>query len=113
MSVVVIMPRFLLPIVILSFISVVGFGYVVLEMSPDQTVAVILFLVTFFLSLTFALSLTFFFLHKKFFFKPKSFTALGPVISEDDLRPLFRTSLRNAILVALLAVTLLVLQRFL
>ena len=107
------MPRFLLPIVILSFVSAAGFGYVVLNLNPDQTVSVILFLLTFFFSLASALSLIFFFLHKKFFFKPKAFTALGPVATDDDFRLLFRTSLRNAILVAALLTILLVIQRFL
>lgn len=98
------MPRFLLPIFILALVSSAGFGFVVLKLDPEQPVSVILFLVTLFLSLTFLLSLVFFFLHKKFFFKPKRF---------DDLRPLFRTSLRNAFLIVLLVTLLVVLQRFL
>lgn len=107
------MPRFLLPVFILTLISLTGFGFVVLRRSPEQTVSVVLFLVTFFLSLVFILSLVFFCFHKKFFFKPKTFAALGPVIVENDLRPLFRTSFRNATLVAALATVLLILQRFL
>jgi hypothetical protein len=105
------MPRFLLPIFVLTLLSLTGFGLVVLKLDPSQTSSVVLFLVTLFLSLTFGLSLLFFFVHKKFFFKPKAFTALGPAVSDDDLRPLFRTSLRQAVLVALLLTILLVLQR--
>lgn len=107
------MPKFLLPIFILTLISLSGFGLVVLKTNPEQTVSVVLFLLTLFLGLIFTLSLILFFLRQKFFFKPKSFTALGPVVSDDELRPLFRTSLRRAILVAALLTTLLVLQRFL
>jgi hypothetical protein len=105
------MPRFLLPIFVLTLLSLTGFGLVVLKLDPSQTSSVVLFLVTLFLSLTFGLSLLFFFVHKKFFFKPKAFTALGPAVPDDGLRPLFRTSLRQAVLVALLLTILLVLQR--
>ena len=107
------MPKFLLSIFILTLVSLLGFGFVVLKLDPEQTFSVILFLVTFFLSLTSTLSLVFFFVHKKFFFKPKTFVALGPVVIAEDLRPLFRTSFRNAILVAVLLTIFLVLQRFL
>ncbi len=107
------MPRFLLPVFILTLVSLAGFGFVVLNLNPDQTVSVILFLVTLFLSLVFILSLVFFFLREKFFFKTKSFTALGPLVTDDYLRPLFRTSLRRAALLAALLTALLVLQRFL
>ena len=107
------MPRFLLPVFILSLVSLAGFGCVVLNLNPDQTVSVILFLTTLFLSLVFSLSLVLFSVHKKFFFKPKVFTALGPVVTDGELRPLFRTSLRRAILMAVLLTALLVLQRFL
>jgi len=107
------MPRFLLPIFILTLVSLLSFGFVVLKLIPAQTLSVVLFLITLFLTLTFSLSLTFFFIHRKIFFKPKAFTALGPVVTDDELRPLFRTSLRRALLVAALTTTLLVLQRFL
>jgi len=105
------MPRFLLLVFILTVIPLVGFGTVVLKVSPNQTSSVILFLTTFFLTLTSLLSLIFFFFRKKFFFKPKAFTALGPLITDDELRSLFRTSLRRAILAAILTTALLVLQR--
>lgn len=105
------MPRFLLPVFILTLVSLSGFGYVVLKLSPDQTVSAVLFLATLFLGLTFILSLIFFFLHKKLFFKPKSFTALGPLVTDDDLRSLFRTSLRRATLVAVIVIVLLVLGK--
>lgn len=105
------MPRFLLPIFVLVLISSVGFGFVVLKLDPEQPVSVILFLVTLFLSLVSVLSVLLFFLHKKLFFKPKTFSALGPVVLAEDLRPLFRTSLRNSFLIALLVTLLLVLQR--
>ena len=107
------MPRFLLPIFILGLISSVGFGFVVLQLDPEKTTSVVLFLATLFLSLTFTLSLLFFFVHKKFFFKPKTFAALGPVVIAEDLRPIFRISLRNSFLIALLVTLLLVLQHFL
>lgn len=107
------MPKFLLPVFILALVSLSGFGCVVLRMGPDQTVSVTLFLVTFFLSLTLALSLVFFFVHRKFFFKPRTFDAFGPLVTDDELRPLFRTSLRRSFLVALLVTLLLVLRRFL
>ena len=105
------MPRFLLPIFILGLISSAGLGSVVLRMGPEQTVSVVLFLATFFFSTTAVLSLTFFFVRKKFFFKPKTFAALGPVVIADDLRPLFRTSLRNAVVISVIATVLLVLRR--
>jgi len=105
------MPRFLLPIFILTLISLIGFGLVVLKLSPDRNASVVLFLITLFLTLSFLLSLVFFFVHRKIFFKPKTFTALGPVVTDDELRFLFRTSLRRAVLVAILATVLLVLQR--
>jgi len=105
------MPRFLLPIFILTLVSLVGFVFVVLWMSPDETLSVILFLATLFLGLTSLLSLIFFFVYKKFFFKPKTFTALGSLVTDDELRSLFRTSFRRAVLVAILATGLLVLQR--
>ena len=105
------MPRFLLPIFILALISLAGFGFVVLKLDPERTVSVVLFLLTFFFGLTFMLSLVFFFLHKKFFFKPKTFAALGSVVIDNDLRPLFRTSLRNAFLVAIVLTALLVLNK--
>lgn len=104
------MARWMLPIFILALLSLAGFSYVVLNLSPDQTSSVILFLVTFFLGLAFTLSLVFFFLHKKFFFKPKAFTAFGPVVSDDDLRPLFCTSLRNAFLASVAVIALAVLR---
>jgi len=104
-------PRFLFPVIILTLSSLASFGYVVLNLSPDRTLAVILFLVTFFLSLVFVLSLVFFFLQKKFFFKPKAFTAFGPLITDDDLRLLFRASFRCAVLIALLLATLLIFHR--
>jgi len=116
------MPRFLLPIFILALVSSTGLGFVVLKLDPEQTSSVILFLVTLFLSIALTLSLIFFFVHKKFFFKPRFQTALGPVVidpargwssSGRDLRPLFRTSLRNATLLAALITLLLILQRFL
>ena len=107
------MPRFLLLVSILAFSSLVGFGFVVLKLDPKQTSSVILFLVTLFLSIALTLSLIFFFVHKKFFFKPRFQTALGPVVIADDLRPIFRTSLRRAVLLAALLIILLVLQRFL
>jgi len=105
------MPKFLPPVLILTLVSLTGFGLVVLRMGPDKTLSVVLFLATFFLALIFLLSLTFFFIHKKFFFKPKAFMALGPVVTDDELRSLFRTSFRRALLVAALATGLLVLQR--
>jgi len=83
---------------------------VVLRLGPRQTSSVILFLLTFFLSLTSTLSLAFFFIHKKFFFKPKIFAALGPVVIEEDLRPLFRISLRNAFLVSVVVIILAVVK---
>lgn len=107
------MPKFLAPIFILSLVFLSGFLYVVLKLDPEQTPSVVLFLVTLFLSLTFILSLLFFFIHKKFFFKPKTFAALGPVVIAEDLRPLFRTSFRNAALLAALLTILLIFQRFL
>ncbi len=107
------MPKFLLPVFILALVSLAGLGYVVLKLDPEQTSSIILFLVTFFFSLTFALSLVFFFVHKKLFFKPRAFDAFGSVITENDLRLIFRTSFRNAILLAALLTILLVLQRFL
>ncbi len=107
------MPKFLSPIFILALISSAGFGFVVLKLDPSANLSVILFLATLFLSLTFTLSLVFFFVHKRLFFKPKTFAALGPVVIDSDLRPLFRTSFRNAILLAALLTILLILQRFL
>ena len=105
------MPKFLLSILILALISSTGFGFVVLKLDPERTLSVVLFLMTFFLSLTSILSLVFFFIYKKFFFKPKTFAALGPVVIDNDLRPLFRTSLRNAFLVAIVLTALLVLNK--
>lgn len=96
------MPRFLLPVLVLFLTSLTGLGFVVLKLDPEQASSVVLFLLTFFLSLTSVLSLAFFFIHKKFFFKPKTFS---------DLRPLFRASLRKAFLIALLATLLLVIQQ--
>jgi len=107
------MPRFLLSVFILALVSLAGFGFVVLRTSPNQAISVALFLTAFFFSTASALSLIFFFVHKKFFFKPKTFAALGPVVTADDLRPIFRTSLRRAVLLAALLIILLVLQRFL
>ncbi len=105
------MPRFLLPIVVLSFVFLSGLGYVILNLSPDQTISVILFLVTFFLSILSVSSVLLFFIHKKFFFKSKTFTAFGPLVTDDDLRSIFRTSLRNAFLISALATALLVFRR--
>jgi len=107
------MPKFLLPIFVLTLVSLSSFGFVVWKLGPSQTSSVILFLITLFLGLTFILSLIFFFVHKKFFFKPQAFDAFGPVVSDDDLRSIFRTSLRNAFLTSLLLTTLLILWRFL
>lgn len=105
------MPRFLLPIAALSLVSLTAFGYVVLELSPEQNLSVILFLATLFLTLTFLLSVVFFFAHQKFFFKPRAFTALGPIATDDELRTIFRTSLRLAALIAILLTILPILQR--
>ncbi len=107
------MPKFLLPAFILAPLSLVGFGYVVLRLDPGRPPSVVLFLIIFFLGLASTLSLIFFFVHKKFFFKPKTFAALGPVVSDDELRSLFRPSFRWAVLIAALSTALLVLQRFL
>ncbi len=101
----------MLPIFILALLSLAGFGYVVLNLSPDKTVSVVLFLVTFFLSMFSVFSVLLFFVHKKFFFKPKTFTALGPLVTDDDLRSIFRISLRNAFLISALATVLLVFRR--
>lgn len=105
------MPRFLLPVFILTLVSLSGFGYVVLKLSPDQTVSAVLFLAAFFFSTAAVLSLAFFFIHKKFFFKPHTFDALGPVVTDDELRSLFRTSLRRAVLFAVIVIVLLVLGK--
>lgn len=105
------MPRFLLPILVLSFFSLTAFGYVVLKLSPGETLSVILFLTTFFLTLTFLLSVIFFFLHQKFFFKPAAFTAFGPLVTDDERRAIFRASLRRAVLFAVIVIVLLVLGK--
>jgi len=105
------MPKFLLPILILTLGSLASFGFVVLRLSPERNLSVILFLVAFFSSTALVLSLLFFLVQKKFFFRPKAFTAFGPLITDDDLRPLFRAALRRAVLIASLLTLLLVFRR--
>ena len=107
------MPRFLIPIFVLALVSLTGFGFVFLRLSPEQTSAVILFVTTFFFSVAFTLSLIFFLVHKKFFFRPQAFTAFGPLITDDELRSLYRTSLYGAFVLALLVTVFLILRRFL
>jgi hypothetical protein len=102
------MIMFLVPVIILFLISLAGWGYVVVALSPDKILSVILFLVTLFLTLTTALSLLIFSLHRRFFYQPQRFTALGPVSDPDELRKIYRRSLLISVTIALIALAALV-----
>lgn len=98
------MTIFLAPMVVLSLISLAGLGYVVFRLSPEETSSVVLFLGALFSTVTLLLSLIIFTLHRRFFFKAREFTAMGPVVNEDDLRRIYRRSLKLSLLLAAIVI---------